>query len=256
MRWDPTQYGRFSDQRGRPFFDLVAQIEAPAPGTVVDLGCGPGELTVTLADRWPGATIRGIDASSEMIDRVPRDSGVTFSIGSAEDFDATGTDVLISNAMLQWVPGHQELLGSWANQLNPEGWLAFQVPANFSAPSHVLMRELSETPKWRGRLGGVLRLHDAVAEPDKYLDLMVAHGLATDVWQTEYLHVLSGADPVLEWVRGTGLRPVLAALSLEEADDFSSEYAALLRTAYPRQRYGTVFGFRRTFVVAHRIAGR
>jgi trans-aconitate 2-methyltransferase len=255
MQWDPTQYGRFSDERSRPFFDLVGRIDAPSPGTVVDLGCGPGELTVTLADRWPGATIRGIDASPEMIDRVPRDTGVTFSMGNAQDFDATGTDVLISNAMLQWVPDHEDLLSSWANQLTAGGWLAFQVPANFRAPSHMLMRDLSETTKWRSRLDGVLRLRDAVPEPDRYLDLMVPLGLHADVWQTEYLHVLSGPDPVLEWMRGTGLRPVLSALTAPEASEFSSEYAALLRTAYPERSYGTVFGFLRTFVVAHRQAG-
>jgi trans-aconitate 2-methyltransferase len=252
MRWDPTQYARFAGQRGRPFFDLVAQIGAEQPGAVVDLGCGPGELTVTLADRWPSATIRGIDSSAEMIDRAPRDTVVAFTIGTAEGFDATGTDVLISNAMLQWIPGHRELVGTWARQLNAGGWLAFQVPANFGAPSHRLMRELAESARWRDRLDGVLRLEDSVAEPADYLDLMVAQGLAADVWQANYLHVLSGPDPVLEWVRGTGLRPILAALSPDDATEFSAEYAALLRTAYPARSYGTVFEFLRTFVVAHR----
>jgi trans-aconitate 2-methyltransferase len=252
MRWDPTQYARFSDQRGRPYFDLVAQIGAQSPALVVDLGCGPGELTTTLRSRWPGAVIRGIDSSPEMIERAARNDGVEFAVGTAQDFNATGTDVLISNAMLQWVPDHQPLLGAWAHQLNEGGWLAFQVPSNFSAPSHLLMRELAESPKWQARLDGVLRLHDAVAEPAAYLDLMTAHGLTADVWQTSYLHVLAGADPVLEWVRGTALRPVLAALSADDAADFSAAYAALLRAAYPARSYGTVFEFLRTFVVAQR----
>lgn len=249
VRWDPGQYSRFAGPRGRPFFDLVGQIGAESPETVVDLGCGPGDLTVSLASRWPGAAIRGIDSSPEMIERTPRDTGIQFSIGTAEDFDATGVDVLISNATLQWVPTHRELLPQWLAQLNPGGWLAFQVPNNFGAPSHRLMRELAESARWRDRLGGVLRHEDAVAEPAEYFTLL-AHAEA-DVWQTEYLHVLQGPDPVLEWVRGTGLRPVLSALSEPDAAEFSAEYAGLLREAYPETPQGTLFGFTRVFAVAH-----
>jgi trans-aconitate 2-methyltransferase len=252
MRWDPAQYALYSAQRGRPFFDLVAQIGAQSPDSIVDLGCGSGDLTVTLADRWPGATIRGIDASPEMIGRAVPTPGVTFSIGTAQNFDATGTDILVSNAALQWVPGHEDLLLSWAGQLNPGGWLAFQVPSNFEAPSHRLMRGLAESLPWRERLGGVLRGSDAVSSPARYLDVLARGGMRVDAWQTEYLHVLQGEDPVLEWLRGTGLRPVLAALPEDEADAFSSEYAALLRQAYPSAGYGTVFGFLRTFVVAQK----
>jgi trans-aconitate 2-methyltransferase len=252
MRWDPVQYARYSSQRSRPFFDLTAQLDVKNPGTVVDLGCGSGELTVTLAERWPGASVRGIDSSAEMIERTPVARNVTFTVGTAQDFDATGTDVLISNAMLQWVPDHEELLVSWGRQLNRRGRLAFQVPANFDAPSHRLMRELAESPPWRHRLHEVLRGADAVADPATYLDLLMRQGLQVDVWQTEYLHVLQGPDPVLDWVRGTGLRPVLAVLSDQDAAAFSAEYAAALRQAYPQQPYGTVFGFTRTFVLARK----
>jgi trans-aconitate 2-methyltransferase len=252
MRWDPRQYSRFADERSRPFHELVGRIGADAPGVVTDLGCGSGELTATLAERWPAARIRGIDSSPEMIAQAPRAERVEFSLGEAQAFAATGTDVLISNALLQWVPDHLALLAMWAGQLQPGGWLAFQVPANFTAPSHVLMRELAESGAWRQRLAGVLRHGDAIAEPPEYVDVLATAGLRVDAWQTEYLHVLGGEDPVLEWVRGTGLRPVLAALSDDEAARFSAEYAARLRQAYPRAPYGTVFGFRRTFVVAHK----
>jgi trans-aconitate 2-methyltransferase len=252
MRWDPTQYARYSSERNRPFFDLVAQVGASDPRVVVDLGCGPGDLTVTLKERWPSAQVRGIDSSAEMIERAPVDQGVAFALGTAQDFEASDVDVLVSNAMLQWVPDHLGLLVRWAAQLNAGGWLAFQVPANFRAPSHLLMRELADSPSWQPKLAGVLRGPASVAEPSEYLDLLIDQGLTVTVWQTEYLHILSGPDPVLEWVRGTGLRPVLAALDDEDAAAFSAQYAALLRPVYPEQPYGTVFGFLRTFVVAHK----
>ncbi len=252
MRWDPLQYGRYAGERGRPFFELTARIDASAPGEVVDLGCGPGDLTVSLVARWPQARIRGLDSSPEMIARAPGETPVQFAVADARDFDGTGVDVLISNALLQWVPGHRELLLRWAAELNPGGWLAFQVPANFGAPSHRIMRELAGSPPWRAQLDGVLRHEDAVAGPAEYLDLLAGAGLRVDAWQTEYQHVLSGEDPVLEWVRGTGLRPVLAALAPDEAQRFSAEYAQRLREAYPRRTYGTVFAFARTFVVAQR----
>ncbi|WP_199711063.1 methyltransferase domain-containing protein [Tessaracoccus antarcticus] len=252
MRWDPTQYARYSDHRSRPFFDLVAQIGAVSPGTVVDIGCGSGELTISLAQRWPMAKLLGVDSSAEMIGRAPVHKSASFQVRAAQDVNAIGVDVLISNAALQWVPQHTELLSRWAEELNDGGWIAIQVPANFDAPSHKLMRELAASPRWRDQLHGVLRDAQAVAEPDTYLDLLTAQGLHTNVWQTQYLHVLSGADPVLEWVRGTGLRPVLHTLNRDEADEFSDEYAALLRQAYPVRSYGTVFPFLRTFVVAQK----
>lgn len=255
LRWDPAQYARFSDERSRPFFDLTGQIEAARPGLVVDLGCGSGELTATLASRWPGAAVRGLDASAEMIERAAGGDRLSFALADAADFEATGVDVLVSNALLQWVPGHQALLSRWAGELNADGWLAFQVPANFGSPSHRLMRELAGSARWRDRLAGVLRHADAVAEPAEYLELLVGSGLRVTAWQTSYLHVLSGPDPVLEWVRGTGLRPVLQALSEDEAAEFVAEYARLLRQAYPERPFGTVFPFLRTFVVAHKPVG-
>lgn len=255
MQWDPQQYDRYADERVRPFLDLVRRIGASAPQTVLDVGCGSGELTATLSRRWPDALVRGVDSSAEMVAAGRDVAGVQVAVGRAEDVSAAGIDVLVSNAALQWVPEHLDLLPRWAHELRPDGWLAFQVPANFDAPSHRLMREVASSPRWRGRLDGVLRAAP-VASPAAYLDLLAAVGMSVDAWQTDYLHVLPGDDPVLGWVRGTGLRPVLAVLDEEAAAAFEAEYAELLRQAYPRRPYGTVFPFRRTFVVAHRPGGR
>jgi len=254
VRWDPAQYTRYADERGRPFLDLLARVAASAPRRVVDLGCGPGNLTALLRERWPSATVEGLDSSPEMIERARTDvAGVDFSVGDVRIWIIPGDcDVLISNATLQWVPAHLQLLRSWAAALPSGGWLAIQVPGNFEAPSHRLMRSLATSPRWAAEVGDVLR-HDVVATPAAYASLLLDAGLSVDVWETTYLHLLPGEDPVLEWVRGTGLRPILAALGTSAAE-FEREYAALLREAYPRTAHGTLFEFRRLFAVAHKPA--
>lgn len=252
--WDPRQYGVFRDERSRPFFELVGRVRAVDPARVVDLGCGSGELTATLADRWPAARVEGVDASPEMIKVAERHAvpGLRFSVGDLADWrPGVPVDVIVSNAALQWVPTHRELLPRWVEALNPGGWLAFQVPGNFDAPSHTILRELCESPRWRGVLASVLRWHP-VATPADYLDQLARPGCRVDAWETTYMQVMPGDDPVFEWVKGTALRPVLSVLDAAAATDFLAEYAVRLREAYPRMPYGTLFPFRRIFVVARR----
>lgn len=251
--WDPAQYGLFGDHRSRPFFELVGRIPAEDPEHVVDLGCGSGELTATLAGRWPGARIEGIDSSPEMIAaaRAHEDGErVRFAVGDVARWrPRRPVDVIVSNAVLQWVPEHTDLLPRWAGALNPGGHLAFQVPGNFDAPSHQLLRELCESPRWRGRIGDLPRWRP-VRNAAGYLDLLAGLGCSVDAWETTYMQVLRGKDPVLEWVKGTALRPVLTALGEAEAGEFLHEYGTRLREAYPSRPYGNVFPFRRIFVVA------
>jgi trans-aconitate 2-methyltransferase len=252
MHWDPQQYGRFAEERGRPFLDLIGRIEAPAPRRVVDLGCGPGSLTALLADRWPSATVEGIDSSPEMIAAAPAGDRLAFRVGDVAEWDPSGVDVIVSNATLQWVPNHRELVSAWAAALPPGGWLAFQVPGNFDSFSHVLMRSQAESQRWASSLRGILRHEDAVGTPEEYAQVLLAAGLRADTWETTYVHVLAGADPVLEWLRGTGLRPIMQALPPASYALFEEEFAAQLRQAYPPTPYGTLFPFRRIFAVGTR----
>jgi trans-aconitate 2-methyltransferase len=265
--WDPEQYGLFSAERSRPFFELLGRVRADDPVHVVDLGCGSGELTATLADRWPAARIEGIDSSPEMIAAAERRAvpGLRFAVGDIATWTREHpVDVIVSNAALQWVPTHRELLPKWIKALSPGGWLAFQVPGNFDGPSHDVVRELCRSPRWRDLLGELPRagaadvVHGApVDTPDDYLELLATHGYwPVDAWETTYSQVLPRADPVLEWIKGTALRPVLAAFDVAADSgakaDFLAELAARLRAAYPPRPYGTVFPFRRIFVVARR----
>jgi trans-aconitate 2-methyltransferase len=257
MRWDPELYLRFADERSRPFGELVQRIAADAPRRVVDLGCGTGALTAELGQRWPDAQIEGFDSSPEMIAACAAHASarVRFRLGDVAHWQPTpDVDVVVSNATLQWVPGHRELLRRWASALPPGGWLAMQVPGNFDAPSHATMRHLAEAPRWRALVGDVLAFHLTVGAATDYAALLLDAGLVVDAWETTYVHVLQGPDPVLEWVRGTGLRAVLSVLSPDDAADFQREYASLVRTAYPAGPHGTLFPFRRVFAVAHRPA--
>ena len=250
--WDPNIYHRFSDQRDRAYFDLLDRVPDIAPKKVVDLGCATGRLTAALGERWPEAEVVGIDSSPAMVADAATDlpGNVRVELGDIAGFSAEGVDLLFTNAALQWLPQHRELLAAWAAQLNPGGVIAWQVPGNFLSPSHVLMRTLAQGPKWKPKLDGVLRGGDSTDNPEQYARLALSSGLVPDAWETTYIHLLEGQDPVLNWVRGTGLRPVLDKLSSDDAAQFEREYAGLVRMAYAKAGEITPFPFRRIFCVA------
>jgi trans-aconitate 2-methyltransferase len=255
--WDPATYLQYGDERARPFVELMARVRAAAPAVVVDLGCGEGALTASLARRWPGAGVTGVDSSEAMLTAAAAHAvpgRVEFVRGDVREWRPSGpVDVLVTNAVLQWVPGHDRLLADWSGALAPGGWLAMQVPGNFGSPTHRLLGELCRSPRWAAQVRDVPRGTDAVLEPAGYYDVLTAAGLTADVWETTYTHVLTGPDPVLGWVRATQLRPVLAQLGQDDATEFTAAYAAALREAYPMRSDGTtLLPFRRIFAVGTR----
>jgi trans-aconitate 2-methyltransferase len=266
--WNPGQYEKFSSHRRRPFADLTSRVGASAPEVVVDLGCGPGPLTLSLVSRWPRARIIGVDSSAEMLDqarRTDRLERVEWLRSDAESWDPAQVgapiDVIITNALLQWVPSHRELIPGWVRALAPGGWFAMQVPGNFNAPSHALLREVAARSPRADELLARLRGGDAVSEPAAYVALLAGLGCDVDAWETTYQHVLDpGGDqrgPVLEWTKGTALLPVFDVLKDEgERAEFVAAYGDALLQAYPRQSFGTVLAFRRIFAVAHKKDGR
>ncbi|WP_067884026.1 trans-aconitate 2-methyltransferase [Nocardia vaccinii] len=250
--WDPQQYLAFDDHRSRPFYELLSRVDADQPRRVTDLGCGPGHLTSVLSQRWPAAIVEASDASPEMV-AAARARGAHATLLDVRDWvPEPDTDVVVSNAVLQWVPGHPTLLDEWARKLPPGAWLAIQVPGNFDAPSHRCIRELAAREQWRDALepAGLLQPRN-VLDPTGYASVLAAAGCAVDAWETTYSQRLTGDDPVLKWVSGTALRPVRDALDDVGWDRFVAELAPMLREAYPRQADGTTWlPFRRVFAVA------
>lgn len=252
MKWDPEKYLDFADERGRPFAELVQRVPGD-PNTIVDLGCGPGQLTRILRERWPAARILGVDSSGEMIDKAGRDNndpGVTYELADASAWTGRA-ELVISNAMFQWVPDQLDVIRRLATMTDT---LAIQVPNNFDAPSHTLMREVAARSPYAEHLNNfTFRTGTGV---ETYLDLFAGLGWAVDAWETTYQHILPGEDAVFGWVSGTGARPVLQALPGDVPDDirgkFEQEYKAALREAYPAHAWGTVLPFARVFVVAQR----
>ena len=253
MSWNPDVYMKFANERTRPAMELLARVPIVQPQRVVDLGCGPGNSTAVLAARWPDAEIEGLESSPDMLAKA-RDSKLraTWTEGDVESWSPpTPYDVVFSNATLHWIADHRALLPRLMSHVAKGGALAFQVPRNFDAPSHVLMREVANGGPWAGKLANARQVN--VLPPNRYFDILAPLSASLDLWETTYLHVLEGDDPVLSWVSGTGLRPFVQPLDADERETFLAEYRARLREAYPRRADGkTLFPFQRLFAVARR----
>lgn len=253
--WDSAQYLKFAGARTLPAVDLAAHIDLPAPRRIIDLGCGPGNSTAVLAARWPTAALTGLDSSPDMIAAaratVP---GATWLTGDIATWTPSAPfDLVFSNAALQWVPDHTRVVPSLLGSVAPGGAFAFQVPANLDAPAHRLMRELAASTAWRAHFRATVREWH-VADAATYYDLLAPLAARVELWTTDYLHVLDGPAAIVDWYRGTGLRPWLDALDSENArNDFLANYLAAIIAAYPRRPDGRVlFPFRRLFVIAYR----
>ena len=254
-RWSPSQYSVFEDQRNRPIRDLLAAVRSDDVRTAADLGCGPGNSTEMLAARYPGAEIEGLDSSPEMIvaarERLPR---CRFEVGAIEQWEPLApVGVVLANASLQWVPDHALLFPRLMERLAPGGSLAIQMPDNLDEPAHVLMRDVARSGPWAGKLAAALAGRPALEQPGWYYGLLRPRASEVDVWRTVYHHPLAGVDAVVEWFRGSGLRPFLTPLSPEERSEFLRRYREALSKAFTPAEDGSVLlPFPRLFVVARR----
>jgi trans-aconitate 2-methyltransferase len=253
VSWNPDQYLKFSQPRLRPAVDLLGRVTLDQPARIYDLGCGAGNVTALLKARWPKAAITGIDNSASMLEAAAQAvPGVTWQRQSLEQWQAqTPADLIFSNAALHWLPDHQHLFPQLLQSLKPGGVLAVQMPRNFGAPSHTLIADTVRAGPWRERLESISG--PATSEPAFYQRLLSPLAKTIDIWETEYLQVLTGEDPIKEWTRGTVLTAYLHKLSPTEQVQFEADYAARLREVYPRHADGTtLFPFRRLFIVMQR----
>jgi trans-aconitate 2-methyltransferase len=251
--WDPFDYLKFADYRLRPAVDLLAQIPLDSPRTVYDLGCGPGNITRLLGERWPGAAVTGVDSSSEMLVRARQEApDVTLVQADIAQWSPPApAHLLFSNATLHWLDDHRRLLPRLVAQLAPGGVLAVQMPRNHDAPSHLLIEAAASDGPWRPRLSQVRPVLRSVESAEAYYRILAPLARRLDIWETEYLHVLEGDNPVLEWTKGTALRPYLDVLDEPDRGAFLATYATRVSAAYPKQPDGrTLLPFNRIFLTA------
>jgi len=259
MTWDPTQYLKFAGERLRPAIDLLARVPLAAPDAVVDLGCGAGNLSPLILQRWPRAQLIGVDSSATMLAKAraeyPQARFIEADIARWRPPEAMGApvDLLYSNAALHWLDGHETLIPGLLDCVKPGGWLAIQMPRNFGAPSHTCIVDAIEQGPWRAKLEPHLRRRP-VAEPAVYWRVLQAKTAALEIWESEYLQVLSGDHPVAEYTKGTWLKQFLDRLEAgAERDAFEADYRRRVDTAYPKESDGrTLFPFRRLFILAQR----
>lgn len=253
MTWNPDQYLKFADARKAPALHLLALLDGQLPSVIVDLGCGTGNITRLLAERWPAAGVIGIDSDAAMLAKAAATPSTIHwqraEIGSwRADFPP---DLIFSNAVLHWLDGHPHLLPTLLGQLAAGGVLAVQMPANFSAPSHRILLDLVAEARWRDMLSGVRM--GSVLPPADYHQLLMPHCRHLELRETTYWQLLSGDDAVFGWMKGPTLVPYLERLGVAAGEEFLGEYRQRLRIAYPQQADAqTPFPFKRMFFVAQR----
>jgi trans-aconitate 2-methyltransferase len=255
MSWSAAQYVKFEDERTRPARDLVARIPNAAVATAADIGCGPGNSTELLRERYPHADIVGVDSSPDMIEAArKRLPGVAFEVADIRQWEPEWPfDVILANAALQWIPEHETLLPGLIATLSPGGSLAVQTPDNLDEPSHRLMREIAAAGPWAAKLKDAAKARAGRHGPEWYFRLLRAHASHVDVWRTTYYHPLAGAKAIVEWVKGTGLRPFIDPLDESEREAYLARYEAAIAEAYPAEADGTaLLPFPRLFFVATR----
>jgi trans-aconitate 2-methyltransferase len=256
MTWSAGQYLKFEDERTRPARDLLQGVPAGAVKSAADLGCGPGNSTELIAARYPGASVIGVDSASDMIEAAKaRLPGVHFELCSIEEWSDPGPwDLIYANAALQWVGGHEDLLPKLAQRLAKGGSLAVQMPDNLDEPSHASMRTAAQSVPFAGKLKEATKARTELGTADWYYALLKPLASRVDIWRTTYYHALAGRlDAIVEWVKGTGLRPFLSPLSEAERDAYIAAYKQELAKAYTPLADGTVIlPFPRLFIVATR----
>ncbi|MEX5584410.1 trans-aconitate 2-methyltransferase [Pseudomonas lurida] len=253
MTWSAKQYKMFEQQRTRPVRDLVAAIPNTEVRTAVDLGCGPGNSTEVLAQRFPHAHITGMDSSDDMlVDARKRLPALNFELADIGAWrPAQACDVILANASLQWLPDHATLYPRLVQQLTPGGTLAVQTPDNLDQPAHRLAREVAADGPWSAKIGAVK--HNERHTASYYYELLSPHCSTVDVWRTIYLHPLADHAAVVEWFKASALRPFLAPLTDSEKAAFLQAYQARITQAYPALADGTVLlPFPRLFIIATR----
>jgi trans-aconitate 2-methyltransferase len=241
MSWSAVQYVKFEEERTRPVRDLVARIPNGAAARAADIGCGPGNSTEVLRERYPEAELVGVDSSPDMIEAArKRLPGVAFEVADIAGWRETGFDVILANAVIQWIPGHETLLPALIGSLATGGSLAVQTPDNLDEPSHRLMREVAAKGPWAEKLAGAAKTRAERRGAEWYYRLLRADAARVDIWRTTYFHPLAGAGAVVEWVKGTGLRPFLDPLDPAERAAYLDRYEAAIARAYPAEADGTV----------------
>jgi trans-aconitate 2-methyltransferase len=255
MTWSAAQYLKFENERTRPVRDLVQRIPLAQVETAADIGCGPGNSTEVLRERYPEARIIGVDSSPDMIQAArKRLPDMTFEVADIREWrPKEPLDVILANAVFQWIPSHETLFPTLIAKLKPGGALGGQMPDNLEEPSHRLMSEVASDGPWAAKLKDAAAARTERHLADWYFRLLRAHAPHVDIWRTTYFHPLAGAQAIVEWLKGTGLRPFLDPLDETEREAFLARYEGRIAKAYPAEPGGTVLlPFPRLFVVAAR----